>query len=147
MSIAAKLRRAPLRATAGAYILNSGISKLQGDEESAKGVHGMAVGAYPFLGKMQPKVFFKTLGGVETALGTALLLPIFPAGLVGIGLTAFAGGLVGLYIRTASAHDKYYRPEGMGSSLAKDTWLASIGVSLVVDAALSESKVTRTEAT
>ena len=32
-----------------------------------------------------------------------------------------------------------------GSGLAKDLWMAGIGIGLIVDAALSESKVTNTE--
>lgn len=146
MSIAAKLRRAPIRVAAGAFILNSGLGKLKGDEATAKGIHGMATGAYPFLGKIEPNTFLKGLGATETALGAALLLPFLPAGLVGLGLSAFATGLLGLYIKTPSLHDKYFRPTQGGTAIAKDIWLATIGYSLVVDAALSESPVTRTEA-
>lgn len=145
MSIAGKLRRAPVRIAAGAFILNSGISKLQGDEQQAKGIHGMATGAYPFLGKIEPNTFLKALGATEAALGAALLLPILPAGLVGLALSGFATGLLGLYVRTPGLHDKYLRPTQAGTGIAKDTWLAAIGYSLVVDAALSESPVTRTE--
>ena len=145
MSLAAKLRRAPVRVAAGAFILNSGINKLKGGEEQAKGVHGMAVTAYPFLGKIEPNTFHKALGAWETALGAALLLPIVPAGLVGLALSGFASALVGLYVRTPGVHDQYMRPTQAGNGLAKDTWLAAIGYSLVIDAALSESPVTRTE--
>ena len=42
MSLATKLRRAPGRVTTGAFILNSGLGKLSGDDETAKAVHGMA---------------------------------------------------------------------------------------------------------
>lgn len=145
MSLAAKLRRAPMRVASGAYILNSGISKLQGDEVQATGVHGMAAGAYPFLNKVEPKLFLKGLGASEVVLGAALLFPVLPAGLVGIGLSAFAAGLVGLYVRTPSLHDRYLRPTQAGTGVAKDVFLAAIGVGLVVDAALSESPITRTE--
>ncbi len=145
MSLAAKLRRAPARAAAGAYILNSGLGKLKGGPEQAVGVHGMAVGAYPFLKKVEPNTFLKGLGVTEVALGAALLLPIAPAGLVGLGLSAFATGLVGLYIRTPMLHDKYLRPTPDGIGVAKDVWLAAIGYGLVVDAALAESPVTRTD--
>lgn len=145
MSIAAKLRRAPLRVAAGAFVLNSGLGKLKSDEQTAMGIHGMAVGAYPFLKKVEANTFLKGLGATETALGAALLLPILPAGLVGLGLSAFATGLLGLYVRTPALHDKYLRPTQGGIAIAKDVWLAAIGFGLVVDAALSESPVTRTE--
>jgi hypothetical protein len=57
MSLSAKLRRAPLRLATGAYILNTGLTKLNADDETAKSLHGMASGTYPVLGKLEPKVF------------------------------------------------------------------------------------------
>ena len=36
------------RLTTGGYILHSGLEKWRGDEGTAKGIHGMAAGAYPF---------------------------------------------------------------------------------------------------
>ena len=76
MSLAAKLRRAPGRVAAGAFILNSGIGKLTStSEEQAKGVHGMATGTYGFLGKVDPKLFAKLLAAGEITVGGALLLP------------------------------------------------------------------------
>ena len=145
MSLAAKLRRAPTRVVTGAFILNSGLGKLKADEATAGGVHGMATGAYPFLGKLSPTVFTKALAVSEVTVGAALLLPIVPAGLAGIALTSFAVGLVGLYIRTPGLHDSKLRPTQAGTGIAKDIWMAGIGIGLVVDAALSESKVTATE--
>jgi hypothetical protein len=145
MSLAAKLRRAPVRIAAGAFVLNSGLGKIKGGAEQAAGIHGMATGAYPFLKKVEPNTFLKGLGASEVLLGSALLLPIAPAGLVGLGLTAFGAGLVGLYVRTPGMHDKYLRPTPGGIGLAKDIWLTAIGVGLVVDAALAESPVTRTD--
>jgi hypothetical protein len=143
MSLAAKLRRAPLRITTGAFILNSGISKLSGGDETAKAVHGMAVGAYPVLEKIPPKPFLKTLAVSEVALGGALLLPIVPAGLAGVGLTGFAGSLLGMWWRTPGMHEEGSpRPTQQGTAIAKDLWMLGSGVSLVIDAALSESPVT-----
>jgi uncharacterized membrane protein YphA (DoxX/SURF4 family) len=146
MSLAAKLRRAPGRLATGAFILNSGLSKLKADEATAGGLHGMAVGAYPPLGKLTPTVFAKVLAVGEVTVGATLLLPIVPAGLAGIALTGFAAGLVGLYIRTPALHDNRMRPTQAGTGIAKDIWMAGIGIGLVIDAALSESKVTKTEA-
>jgi hypothetical protein len=145
MSIAAKLRRAPVRLATGAFILNSGLAKLKANEQMAQGIHGMAKGAYPFLGKMQPKSFLTLLGVGETTVGALLLLPIVPAGLAGLALTAFSGGLLGMYVRTPALHDKYMRPTADGTAVAKDVWMAGIGIGLVIDTALSESPVTRTE--
>ena len=145
MSLAAKLRRAPSRAATGAYILNSGLGKLKADEATAGGLHGMATGAYPFLSKVSPSVFTKALAVSEVTVGAALLLPIVPAGLAGIALTSFAAGLIGLYIRTPALHDSRMRPTQAGTPIAKDIWMVGIGLGLVIDAALSESKVTATE--
>ena len=141
MSLAAKLRRAPGRLAAGAYILNAGVGKLTStSEEQAKGIHGMATGTYPFLGKIEPKLFLKALGAGETALGAALLLPIFPAGLVGLGLLGFSSALLTLYVRTPGMHDDAMRPTQQGTPLAKDVWMAGIGAGLLLDAVLSENK-------
>lgn len=146
MALAAKLRRAPIRIATGAYILNSGLSKLRGDDETAKGVHGMASGAYPVFGRMDPKLFLRILGGGETALGATLLLPVIPAAVAGLGLMGFSGALLGMYWRTPALHEPGNpRPTQAGTPIAKDVWMFGIGTSLVLDAALSESPVTKTE--
>ncbi len=145
MSLAAKLRRAPGRIATGAFILNSGLGKLKGDPQTAAGIHGMAVGAYPFLGKVSAPVFLKALAVGEIAVGSLLLFPLVPAGLAGLALTGFAGGLVGLYIRTPGLHDSKMRPNQGGTAIAKDIWMVGTGLGLVIDAALSESKITSTE--
>jgi uncharacterized membrane protein YphA (DoxX/SURF4 family) len=146
MAFAAKLRRAPLRIATGAYILNEGVGKLTGDDEKAKGIHEMASNAYPMLGGIEPRTFLKLLGAGETALGATLLLPVVPAAVAGLGLMAFSGALLGFYWRTPHLHEPNSpRPTQLGSAIAKDVWMFGIGTSLVVDAALSESKVTATE--
>jgi hypothetical protein len=127
-------RRVPGRLVTGAFILNSGLSKWEVDEETAAHMHGMAVGAYPFLASMKPKDFARLLSASEIALGTALLLPIVPAGLAGLGLTAFSGGLVGLYARTPGmTKEGSLLPTQQGIALAKDAWMLGIGLSLVLD--------------
>jgi uncharacterized membrane protein YphA (DoxX/SURF4 family) len=146
MALAAKIRRAPLRIATGAYILNAGLGKLKGDEETAKGLHGMASGAYPMLGKIDPKLFLKILGASETALGATLLFPVVPAAMAGLGLMGFSGALLGMYWRTPSLHQPGDpRPTQQGVPIAKDVWMFGIGTGLILDAALSESKVTATE--
>jgi hypothetical protein len=137
MSLAAKLRRAPLRVATGAFILNAGVGKLSGTPETAKALHAMACGSYPFLRAVPPVLFLKLLASAEIALGGLLLLPIFGPRLAGLALTGFAGGLLGLYVQTPGLHDANFRPTQQGTPIAKDVWLASIGVSLLVDGTLS----------
>jgi hypothetical protein len=146
MSTAVKLRRAPGRIAAGAFILNSGLNKLKADEQAAQGIHGMAVGAYPFLGRIDAKTFVRALSISELAVGGALLLPIVPAAVAGAGLAGLSGGLVGLYWRTPGMHaDGDPRPTQQGTALAKDTWLAGIAASLLLDALLPDSRARRAE--
>jgi hypothetical protein len=79
-----------LRIATGASILNSGLSKRDADEDTAMGLHQMAVGTYPFLDKLDPVTFTRLLSAGEITLGTALLLPLVPSKLAGAGLSAFA---------------------------------------------------------
>jgi hypothetical protein len=135
MTIAAKARRLPVRVAAGAFILNSGLGKWSATEETAAGVHGMATGTYPFLGKLRPADFTKLLAASEIGLGVALLLPVVPAAVAGAGLTAFSAGLLGLYARTPGMRQEgSLRPTRQGVPLAKDIWLAGIGLGLLADA-------------
>lgn len=145
MSLAAKLRRAPGRIVTGVFILNSGLDKFKGDEQTAIGIHGLATGAYPFLTKLPPTLFLKLVAIGEVAIGGALLFPLVPAGLAGLALTGFAGVMVGLYARTPGIHDSKLRPTQADTGLSKDVWMAGIGVGLMIDAALNESPVTKTE--
>src|SRR4029077_19239908 len=145
MSLAAKLRRAPLRIATGAFILNAGIGKFKADEKTATALHGMGSGAYPVLKRVEPKLFVKILATGEVLVGTVLLLPIVPAGLAGLVLTGFAGGLLGVFARTPTLHDKYLRPSQSGTAVAKDVWMAGVGISLIIDAALNESPITATD--
>ena len=143
MTLAAKLRRAPGRIVTGTFILNSGIGKLSGDDDTAKSVHGMAVGAYPVLAKVPPKPFLRAFAIGEVALGGALLAPIVPAGLAGLALVGFSGSLLGLYWRTPGMHaEGSPRPTLQGTAIAKDLWMFGIGTGLVIDAALTESPIT-----
>jgi hypothetical protein len=121
----------PLRLAAGAFILNSGVSKWSGSEEAAAGLHGMASGTYPFLESVEPKQFLKLLAGGEVAVGAALLAPFVPAAVAGLALTGFAGGLLGLYLRTPGMHEGL-RPTQQGTAIAKDVWLLGIGTSLLL---------------
>jgi hypothetical protein len=140
MRISAKARRLPGRLTTGAFILNAGLGKWSADEETAARLHGMAVGTYPFLGKLKPKDFVRLLSVSEIALGSALLLPVVPTAAAGAGLTAFSAGLLGMYLRTPGmTKEDGIRPSQQGTALAKDVWMLSIGVGLVVDALTDRS--------
>ncbi|WP_067608216.1 hypothetical protein [Nocardiopsis listeri] len=123
-----------LRLATGASILNSGLSKRGADEDTAMGVHGMAVGTYPFLDKVDPVSFTRALSAGEIALGTALLFPLVPNKLAGAGLSAFAAGLLGLYLRTPGMHKpRSLAPTDEGLGLSKDLWLLGAGLSLVLE--------------
>jgi hypothetical protein len=134
MRFAKIARQLPARVAAGAFILNSGLGKWGVDEEHAAGLHGMAVSSYPFLAKLPPKDFTRLLSVTEIGLGAALLIPIVPAALAGAGLTAFSGGLLGLYLKTEGMREAgSVRPTQQGIPLAKDVWMLGIGLGLLVD--------------
>ena len=133
---------APLRLVTGAFILNSGINKWRaGDEEVHKYIHSMASTAYPQLESLDAKTFTKSLAGAEMALGTALLTPFISPAVAGAALTAFSGGLVGLYLRTPGMREEgSIRPSQNGTALAKDFWMLGIGAALVIDGITSRAK-------
>lgn len=131
----------PLRAVTGAYILNSGMSKLGADQETADGLHGMAAGAYPFLSRMNPQSFTELLAYGEIALGAALLAPMVPSAVAGTALAGFGAGLVGVYLRTPGmTREDGIRPTQDGTPLAKDAWLVGAGLTLATQSFLSGTK-------
>lgn len=123
----------PLRVATGAYILNSGISKLGADEDTANFLHASAVGTYPALFKdMRPRNFARLLAYSEMAVGGALLVPMVPAAVAGGALTGFGASLMGMYFKTPSmTQDDGIRPSQEGISLAKDSWLVGAGLTLL----------------
>jgi hypothetical protein len=134
MGISVKARHLPPRIATGAFILNSGIGKLSADEAAAAQLHGFAAGTYPFLKKLKPKDFVRILAATEITLGTALLIPVIPAAVAGAGLAAFSGGLLGLYVRTPGMRRQGTPfPTEQGTALAKDVWMAGIGLGLMID--------------
>lgn len=132
MALAKKLRHLPTRLATGAFILNAGLGKWSGDEQTAASLHGMATGTYPVLKSVQPPMFLRLLAGTEIGLGAALLLPIVPAAAAGAGLVAFSSGLLGMYMRTPGMRDGL-RPTQQGTPIAKDVWMLGIGLGLLVD--------------
>ena len=128
------------RLMTGVFMLHSGLSKHKNrhDEQMAQGVHGMAVGAYPFLDRVPPLTFLRLLSITEMSLGTALLLPLVPTAVGGAGLTAFSSALLGLYIRTPALREEgSLAPSEQGIAMAKDSWLFGIGLGFLTDACVS----------
>jgi hypothetical protein len=135
------LRNVPTRVASGAYILHSGLSKWNGSEEQAKGVHAAATGAYPFLADVQPATFLKVLAAAEIGIGAALLTPFVGNRLAGAALTAFSGGLIGMYLRTPALHEPgSVWPTRAGTAISKDVWMLGIGVGLMADGAASNGR-------
>ena len=132
---------APRLAT-GAFILNSGLGKRNADEATAAGLHGFAVGTYPFLAKVDPTTFAKGLSTAEIAIGTALLVPFVPGALAGAALTAFSGGLLGLYLRTPgmTKPGRSVAPTQDGLPVSKDVWMAGIGIGLITQAIVDRAR-------
>jgi hypothetical protein len=120
------------RISAGAFILNSGLGKRGADEGTAAGLHGFASGTYPFLKNVDPTTFAKALAYGEIAVGTALLTPFVPTAVAGAALTAFSGGLLGLYLNTPGMRKPgSLAPTQEGLTVAKDVWLLGIGIGLL----------------
>lgn len=137
----------PVRVAAGAFILNAGLSKLQSEKETQSQVHSFATGTYPMLEKIPPEQFVKALGAAEVALGGALLMPLVVGdGLAGLALSTFAGSLLGLYVKTPGMRQEgSIRPSHNGTALAKDVWLAGMGITLMVSAVGSRRAARKAE--
>lgn len=119
------------RISAGAFILNSGLGKRGADAEAAAGLHGFAAGTYPFLRSVPPEQFAKGLATAEIGLGALLLTPFVPTAVAGAALTAFSGGLLGLYLKTPGMRKPgSLAPTEQGLAIAKDSWLLGIGIGL-----------------
>ena len=134
MNVRKKVRQLPLRLTAGGYILNSGLSKWNADETTAKELQAFAAATYPFLAKLDPQLFVKVLSATEIAVGAVVFLPFVPSLVAGAALTTFSGALLGLYLRIPGMREEgSLRPTQQGIPLSKDIWLAGIGASLLID--------------
>jgi hypothetical protein len=132
-------RDVPPRGATGAFILHAGLGKWRGTPETAAGVHGMAVGAFPFLRHIPPKKFLRMLAAAEIATGTALLTPFVPNKVAGAALTAFSGSLLTMYWRTPALRKSgsvWPTPAGIGVS--KDVWMLGIGLGLVAAEACNQ---------
>lgn len=122
---------AALRIPTGLFVLNSGLGKFQADKGTAEWLRNAASTGLPFVKEMDAENFAKLLASAETGLGVALLLPFVSNRLAGVGLTAFAAGLLSMYFGDDNmTEDDGIRPSQDGLSLAKDSWLAGIGAAL-----------------
>lgn len=125
----------PLRLATGAFILNSGLAKRPVQQEAAAGLHGFATTAHPEFKDMDAEQFANLLSGGEIALGAALLIPFVPSWLAGAGLTAFSTGLMRLYLKAPGLRQEgSVKPTEAGIGIAKDSWMLSIGLALLIDA-------------
>lgn len=132
MSLGNRIAEAALRGITGAYILNSGIGKLSLDEDHAKGLQGMAATGIPQVAELDPKTFGSAVAWSEIAVAGGLLTPFIPRRLAGLGLGAFAGGLLSMYFgNDQMTESDGVRPSAAGIPLSKDIWLAAIAVALI----------------
>ena len=140
--MATRLWHVPIRLAAGAYILNSGLSKQDVDDEHAALLQGMAATAFPALADMPAQQFVSVLATAETALGAALLaVPVVPPLLAGLGLVGFAAGPNRVYLKAPGLRqDGSLKPTQQGISIAKDSWLTAIGAALVLDAVFTPGR-------
>jgi uncharacterized membrane protein YphA (DoxX/SURF4 family) len=129
-----KLRHVPGRLATGSVILDSGLTMLFADDQTAARLHGVATGSYPAFKWVNYRLFTTLLAGGEIVVGTALLLPVVPTGLAATGLAAFSAGLLGLYLRTPGMRRQgSLRPTEEGITLAKDVWMLGIAAGLLID--------------
>lgn len=132
--MALRIHTVPTRLATGAYILHEGLGKLRATPERAAGLHGAAAAAYPFLADVPPERFARALAVGEITVGAALLVPFVPPRLAGAALTAFAGGLVTMYLRTPAMHQAgSVWPTPTGIAVSKDVWMLGIGASLLLE--------------
>jgi hypothetical protein len=131
-------RSIPGRLATGAFIAHTGWDKWHGTPEQAKGVHGMASGAFPFLEPIPDATFLKLLAAGEMATGAILLSPLASTGTAGLALTGFSGALLTMYARTPALRKPgSIWPTQAGTAVSKDVWMLGIGLGLLVDAATS----------
>lgn len=121
-----------LRTTAGAFILNSGLGKAKMDEGTYGYLKGMASTGVPQVNKLSDKQFGQALTAAEIALGAALLCPIVPAKVAGLGLAGFGAGMLTMYFKNDDMTlEDGIRPSQEGTALAKDIFLVSSGLALI----------------
>ena len=130
----------PIRVVTGAYILNSGVNKLKSSPEEEEQMHGWASSVYPVFKDMRAGDFSKLLAYGEIGLGAMLLLPTVPSAVAGGALAAFGAGLTGLYLKSPGmTQEDGIRPTQEGTAVAKDVWMAGMGLALMADGAVNRT--------
>lgn len=121
-----------LRGASGAYLLQSGIGKLNMPTEAAAGTQEFAATGVPAVKKMSPDTFGKFVSYSEIGIAGALLAPFVPNKLAGTALGAFSAGLLSIYFRNeAMTQDDGLRPSEAGTGLSKDLFMAAIAGALM----------------
>ena len=139
-----KIRHLPVRAVVGAYMLNSGLGKFNAPPEAAAYMRDAGSVVVPQFQKLKPQDFAKLLASGETALGAALLIPFVPTWVGAVGLGAFSAGLVTMYLKTPGMTEADgVRPTSEGVALSKDSWLAAIAGTLILDEITTSSRARR----
>ena len=138
MEISANLRRAPLRLSTGAFVVNSGITTFNADIEASKKLQANAARLVPQVERMDPRTFAKMLAAGEVTLGAALILPVVPAAIAGLGLSAFAASLLAAQRPANGQHaEGMNEPPTQAAPTATDAWMLGAGLSLFLDALTS----------
>ncbi|MEW6474384.1 MAG: hypothetical protein AB1679_19195 [Actinomycetota bacterium] len=99
-----RARNMPLRAAAAGVLLLSGLSKRALNDEEANRLHALTVEAFPQLAPLEPESLVDLLARAEIALGSSLLIPLVPSGILGAGLVGFAAGLLRVYWTAPGLH-------------------------------------------
>jgi hypothetical protein len=134
------LAQLPLRLTTGAFVLNSGIGKLNLTTEEAEGLQEMAANGVPVLADMSPEAFRRFIAITEIGVGALQLIPKVPGWLAGSALSAFSAGLLNMYLNTPGmTQEDGVRPTQEGTSVAKDVWMLGAGASMIVDSLVNSS--------
>lgn len=134
------LAQLPLRLTTGAFVLNSGIGKLNLTTEEAEGLQEMAANGVPVLADMSPEAFRRFIAITEIGVGAMQLIPKVPGWLAGSALSAFSAGLLNMYLNTPGmTQDDGVRPTQEGTAVAKDSWMLGAGASMIIDSLLNSS--------
>ncbi|MDJ0312156.1 hypothetical protein [Arthrobacter sp. H35-D1] len=123
---------AALRFVSGAFILNSGIGKLNLTPDQAAGLQSAAQRVIPQLEDLKSEQFGNYLSFSEIALGCTILAPFVPTRMAGMGLAVFSSGLLATYLKSPGMTEPdSLRPTPEGTAMAKDFWLAGIAVALL----------------